>query len=474
MSSARHFSPHVWGVPSTDGISYAVPPTSDTSCIIQTILSSRKRWKKGKGEVIWPPNLEAALMEGLTMYHHIESHMTRTSKRFPMRNKLISEHIYKATGKLRTPKQVGSRLAQLRDTKEGQCILELLSNCHSVLIPSHNSPKYYRSSTNTAAVPSANLATGSLTCNSDDMIEVPSNVVDAPPSASPSLTAAPAPLSVHMVSSPLPAYQSPGPRPLRAIDPTVTFLAQSPLAAYTRFRVLHAGQTVHQECAEFTLCASSCPEVEHTFLYRTRLVPGYWHVLCESYDPMSYIIVQEIVRTMLPSHTFLPDISTSFIPLNTEEVILSVVYQLTNGFTAQQLFPTSSVSAQGNSGDSSGSDFAESCSLGFSSDFGNLMIHPSVVFTNSIVQLQLSHSTPVLLNAGDYENILQNPLDLMPDVIEWNQASALAVSSAGPNPVQPLSLGQGDSQPDAGVGGRDFCDYLAQHYDFGVAFSAPN
>ena len=37
-----------------------------------------------------------------------------------MRNKFISDYILQVTGKHRTPKQVGSRLQQLRDTCEGK------------------------------------------------------------------------------------------------------------------------------------------------------------------------------------------------------------------------------------------------------------------------------------------------------------------------------------------------------------------
>ena len=37
-----------------------------------------------------------------------------------MRNKFISDYIFQMTGKRRTPKQVGSRLQQLRDTTEGK------------------------------------------------------------------------------------------------------------------------------------------------------------------------------------------------------------------------------------------------------------------------------------------------------------------------------------------------------------------
>ncbi|KAF9036244.1 hypothetical protein BJ165DRAFT_1354951, partial [Panaeolus papilionaceus] len=41
---------------------------------------------------------------------------TKNLGRFPMRNRFISDYILEATGKRRTPKQVGSRLQQLRDT----------------------------------------------------------------------------------------------------------------------------------------------------------------------------------------------------------------------------------------------------------------------------------------------------------------------------------------------------------------------
>lgn len=45
---------------------------------------------------------------------------TRILGRFPMRNRFISDYIYRATGKYRSAKQVGSRLQQLRDTVEGR------------------------------------------------------------------------------------------------------------------------------------------------------------------------------------------------------------------------------------------------------------------------------------------------------------------------------------------------------------------
>ena len=118
--------------------------SADTHDAIQTIVTGRKCWKtiKGKGEVVWPPYLEAALVEGacvyipdfrgyssesrtrpgtgLEKYRPVETRSARALGRFPMRNKFISDYIFNVTGKRRTPKQVGSRLQQLRDTCEGK------------------------------------------------------------------------------------------------------------------------------------------------------------------------------------------------------------------------------------------------------------------------------------------------------------------------------------------------------------------
>ncbi|KAI0079830.1 hypothetical protein K474DRAFT_1560373, partial [Panus rudis PR-1116 ss-1] len=53
---------------------------------------------------------------GLEKYRPVETRSTRALGRYPMRNKFISQYIFDTTGKRRTPKQVGSRLQQLRDT----------------------------------------------------------------------------------------------------------------------------------------------------------------------------------------------------------------------------------------------------------------------------------------------------------------------------------------------------------------------
>lgn len=70
-------SPRQYGVriSSTDDLSYSVPSSSsaDTHDAIQTIVTGRKCWKtiKGKGEVVWPPYLEAALVEGVSPLYSV-------------------------------------------------------------------------------------------------------------------------------------------------------------------------------------------------------------------------------------------------------------------------------------------------------------------------------------------------------------------------------------------------------------------
>jgi transcriptional enhancer factor len=128
-----------------DDLSYPLACDDRTRDAVNTIVSGRKSWKtlKGKGEAVWPPYLEAALIEGpphpystslahplipsfaaLDKYRPETSRSTRSLSRFPNRNRFISDYIYHVTGKRRTAKQVGSRLQQLRDTcggKRSQC-----------------------------------------------------------------------------------------------------------------------------------------------------------------------------------------------------------------------------------------------------------------------------------------------------------------------------------------------------------------
>lgn len=96
--------------------------------IEQSNMTGRRIWKtvKGRREAVWPPELEASLLEGLRRYHQ---HKWRPAlDRFPMRNRFISDYILETTGKRRTAKQVGSRLQQLKDTCRQERILQFLQS----------------------------------------------------------------------------------------------------------------------------------------------------------------------------------------------------------------------------------------------------------------------------------------------------------------------------------------------------------
>lgn len=65
-----------------------------------------------------------------------ELRSSKSPGRFPMRNRFISDYIFDSTGKRRTPKQVGSRLQQMRDTCKGEESKSVINGSYSTaLIP---------------------------------------------------------------------------------------------------------------------------------------------------------------------------------------------------------------------------------------------------------------------------------------------------------------------------------------------------
>ncbi|EJD08273.1 uncharacterized protein FOMMEDRAFT_151020 [Fomitiporia mediterranea MF3/22] len=99
-------------------------PTESEAAVAETIVRARKSWKtvKGRSEPVWPPHLEKALVQG----------------RFPKRNRYISDYIYNLTGIRRSPKQVGSRLQQLKDVTCGKMLLNHVASWSLASTPSMN------------------------------------------------------------------------------------------------------------------------------------------------------------------------------------------------------------------------------------------------------------------------------------------------------------------------------------------------
>ncbi|KAH9926629.1 uncharacterized protein BXZ73DRAFT_49381 [Epithele typhae] len=249
----------------------------------QTILAGRKcyRISKDKNEVVWPPHLEAALMEGLDKYTPAESKSPRGLTRFPNRNKFISQYILEKTGETRTAKQVGSRIQQLRDTSAGKTIMKAISDRHyEMMHPTRPPPQ----TDGAGAVGIAHV-----------FISVPppsvagSPVPPAQPFAGPSR---------HTGVTVLPngRCQWVEPRALRSINPTVTFLSASTIPLFSTCTVessfdgvVHEGDAMLME--ELGVVPDGC-----AYLHYTTLAPAYWDTLCLCHDLAPYTIFQEISR----------------------------------------------------------------------------------------------------------------------------------------------------------------------------------
>ncbi|KAL0955525.1 hypothetical protein HGRIS_001763 [Hohenbuehelia grisea] len=324
-----------------------------TRDVFQSIVKGRKSWKtlRGNGEAVWPPELEAALLEGLESYQPDDSRETRLLGRFPMRNRFISDYIFRVTGKRRTAKQVGSRLQQLRDTCGGKRLLSLLSPCRRDTAPGQvSSAALMReqqrmerpsvgpdassgSDTSSVYSPSTPLDTDPNTPyfempkpqRSVICIDIlPEDLAYPPPpspsessSSSSSFSTPPSPSSspkrdstdstpVATPSATDLSYASYGdnvfrpssqPRPLKSIDPTVTFLSRTTITAESFFTVFFDNAPVFQETTSLVLLSlPEQPESDGSLFYSTSLVPGFWKTICDHEDPTRYTIQQEVVQ----------------------------------------------------------------------------------------------------------------------------------------------------------------------------------
>jgi transcriptional enhancer factor len=72
------------------------------------------------------------------------------------------------------------------------------------------------------------------------------------------------------------------PRPLRSIDPTVTFLSHSPISARSVCTVHSAGMTVFSETTTLTSVGPAPDSLDGALLYSTTLVPGFWDKISDS------------------------------------------------------------------------------------------------------------------------------------------------------------------------------------------------
>ncbi|TEB38008.1 hypothetical protein FA13DRAFT_1785853 [Coprinellus micaceus] len=325
------------------------PRTQD---VFQSIVKGRKSWKTLRGgEVVWPPELEAALIEGLENYIPDDSRETRLLGRFPLRNRFISDWIYDKTGKRRSAKQVGSRLQQLRDTCGGRKLLNLLTPRKPIpRPPSSQSPELSQrpgvfpdgtsryqdtdSSCSDRSSPGSLLYRG-IACSTESP---PNSIVyvDLLPSG---------PSSKSLLDSPMQAPKedeliwaergmevvriSPQARYITEIDPTVAFASPCLINAVSVFSVYLDDELVYSEDSPLEAVSALAPS-EGTYLYSTRLLPGYWGKLCQMNDLSRHTVVHRVVEEQ-PSGT-----PTSL----SSKILFSTMYRFTYSSPNIPLFPS--------------------------------------------------------------------------------------------------------------------------------------
>ncbi|KAJ7084719.1 hypothetical protein C8R44DRAFT_991852 [Mycena epipterygia] len=287
FSSDFPSSPLMWPTPLND----------TTTEVLQSVLNVRKSWKTFRGgETIWPLELEAALIEGLEHYQPDDSRETRILGRFPRRNRFISDYIWGKTGKRRSPKQVGSRLQQLRKSCGGKKLLRLIFPFRE--------PAYLKSAASAAFAKSArNSPVAADLCERlfSGTAPVRHTVIH--------IYIVPEGSHNHASSTPSSsAWSDSGdvvnasghPRRLGAINPTVSFTSPSPIVAYSLFTVYSEDLLLQTETVPLVPLAQCAAG----FLYSTRLVPKYWKAIVDSPDPTRFTIFQEVMKSDSPSLVF--------------------------------------------------------------------------------------------------------------------------------------------------------------------------
>ncbi|KAF8655058.1 hypothetical protein AX16_003259 [Volvariella volvacea WC 439] len=274
-----------------DDLSYTPSAEQHTRDVEQISITGRQSWKtvQGRAEAVWPPQVEAALIEALQVYTPSISRTRKVSGRFPLRNRFIADYIFAKTGKRRSPKQVGSRLQQLRDTCK---VLEL----RKLIDHGRGYPRSKRENSSTPPPESAESDSGS-----DDFPTQPTFHVDVtllPQSQNPS------PATVWLSSESasqtieLPVLPS-GTGFLRTPLPSITFNSPCNIMEHTSFAVYKEGVDgpVHHE--ETTVHRRRGPKNR----YECTLLPQFWEsVISDPYSKFTVVQTITLARARQTSH----------------------------------------------------------------------------------------------------------------------------------------------------------------------------
>ncbi|KAJ3768096.1 hypothetical protein FB446DRAFT_775181 [Lentinula raphanica] len=313
---------------------------SSTKEAAEIVLATRKSWKltRSKTEKVWPPMIEAALIEALQKYRPQNTTDIQHLQRFPRRNCWISEYIKRRTGHFRSAKQVGSRLQQLRDSCRDERILKLLCR------------KQYDDDNSPRPTPFSDPSSPRFSYTSLSFTSL--HAPDTYESSTPEVT-----LVRIELTSPLPHSGSPGFSDVFAAEretgPTMinldlglasvvntVFSWKDPMVSLrcTRFldvtqhhcllKVLDGGTVVHMERTHIVLQSSlieaSNGRAKRTYLYETTFLPGYWTQCFSSADMTSIEVHQCLVRRQPSSLDDLDFLSLKELP--EDEVVHMVQY----------------------------------------------------------------------------------------------------------------------------------------------------
>ncbi|KAF5381442.1 hypothetical protein D9757_009058 [Collybiopsis confluens] len=273
----------------------------------QIVLNIRKTWKntaKSSTEKVWPPGVEAVLLEGLQAFR-IDPR--KEFKRFPRRNCFLAKYIKEHTGYDRTPKQVGSRLQQLRDSCKDEQVLQLLTRKNfEDRSGSWGSPSSYSSASDFSGSRSSSSTTTPYSP------ETRTNHYEIPPSQ----ILAHNTVNIQFKDSPKSAYESGSTLisldlehvsmevPLDCWrDPIVSLRMTYPLDLtehYCVFNLVVHGEVKHSEHATLSLRWVSLPaedaDAGQIYIYDTLFLPQSWESILSSYEPESYQVFQYIVK----------------------------------------------------------------------------------------------------------------------------------------------------------------------------------
>ncbi|KAG6820203.1 hypothetical protein H0H93_004053 [Arthromyces matolae] len=328
-------------------------PVCHTAGMAHTLVTGRKTWKtsKGKNEAVWPAHIEAALFDALEKYRPTSSGDPKLLRRFPKRNRFISDYIKKVTGKERTPKQVGSRLQQLRDTCQEPKVLKLLSrrefpqdhlkpepvktalHLNRSRSPSSGSPVPPLSPSSTATSPlsspydtdfsvndifsrslslSSNAHFADRSINDTNPPVVVVDFISRPRKGSNLVLPPHGPETVYLLEFELPTNsQYPFIRndhrnvrithsgSLSSLAPAVKINCpiRLPPGARSLFCVFLDDTLHYNEAAELELLPTVGPSGGAQ--YGARLIPQYWATLCQQPDLSRYTVTQDIMLTSI-------------------------------------------------------------------------------------------------------------------------------------------------------------------------------